>query len=391
MGQGCTSNYSNYFSELIPDTGVKYTGPAIPSLGICTNDLLSEVEAVLLQKILDYSTGVGISIPSIDLTTCDLFKNDLTCCSTCTDLPCLLNAYLTALCTLYGDFTTLQTEISALLTGPYNTACLTLGSNPTLTQIIQELILEYCKLYTQVQTIQSQLSTLSTGLNTSIGNFLATALGSCQGNDVLNLTGSGATTAFSLRGFAPIGAIMPLGKNANLSNYDSTGLGRTGTDACGWALCNGNNGTDNLCGLVPVGTTDMGTSPISGAVLPLTFGSVAGEYTHSLTGAECSLPSHTHTINEGIGHGHNFKYNDTGAQAGSRDQRVMSPLANIGANLPWYNAGNSTHEPASAPDLMATVDVAYTGITINPAGGTTGGKHNNMQPYKALYYIQRVS
>ena len=38
MGQGCnTSSCNNYFEKRINDTGVLYTGPAIPSLNIFDN------------------------------------------------------------------------------------------------------------------------------------------------------------------------------------------------------------------------------------------------------------------------------------------------------------------------------------------------------------------
>lgn len=377
MGQGCNSNCNNYFEKKTPDTAITYTGPAIPSLGICTGDILSEIEAVLLQKIIDYSTGVGISIPSIDLTTCALFSSDLICCNTCTDLHCLMQAYLTAICTLYGDFTTLQTEVTALLNGPYNTACLTLGANPTLTQIIQELILEFCSLVQTVTTLSSTVTNLSSTLTTTIGTYLASHITSQQGPNVLNVTGTGASTTFNLRGFTPIGGIMPYA-GPLAGKFDSTGLGLTNNDVYGYALCNGNNGTVDLreqfivgVGHGVMGGTNNGPSNISN--LNYGLNAITGEAFHTLITAE--IPS----------------FSFTGTTSGS------TATTTVGQQIGFQTAGTGNngilYPPFSYPSDTQPLVTVTTTIPPQTITGTTGGsssKHNNVPPATALYYIQRI-
>lgn len=398
MGQGCNSNNSctNFFGQTTPDSKIEYTGPSIPAIGVCKGDLLSEVEGVILQKIINYATGVGISIPSIDLTTCALFTNELTCCDTCTDLPCLMQAYLTGICTLYGDVTVLQAQVSALLNGPYNTACLTLGANPTLTQIIQELITEFCALVTALNTLSATVSGFTSGIGTTIGNFLNTAITSCQGNGVLNKTGSGATINFSLRGFAPIGAIMPYGGSIS-GRFDSTGLGLGGTDCCGWALCNGNNSTVDLREqfIVGVGSGTMGGtgSGPSNIGTPSNYGlnTLIGSPTVILTSAtipsvgvtgtiSATQPAHTHAIffRLGVGDLH---------QGGGPDN-YLDPTGPLGANTavppggPVPGSITSYVQPSNPPITITTSGLSTTG---------SGSAHENRPSATALYYIQRVS
>jgi len=381
MGHACSANCSNYFAKLIPDTGVQYTGPAIASLGICTGDYLSEVDAVILQKLIDYSTGVGISIPSIDLTTCDAFAACITCCGTCTDLPCLLECYKNSICSIFDDLTELQADVAALLDGPYDTGCLTnLATNPTLNQIIQRLILQFCELSTAYNTLQTQVNGITANLSTNIGNFLGSAITSLQGPTVLNKTGTGATTQFNLLGFVPIGAIIMAGRNLNMADFDSTGLGYSGTSAYPFAICNGNNGTDNMSGLFPVGT-GMGPAVITGAVLP--FNTTGGAYAEVLTSAQ--IPATTISITDT--HTHSI--------TGYHMNKSTSNTSNVVTVLDISTVpNNDAYSPGSAASYGPTA--TYTD-RIGPRSGTIsgsvaggGGAHNNMPPYRALYFIQRV-
>lgn len=113
-------------------------------------------------------------------------------------------------------------------------------------------------------------------------------------------------------------------------NFEVDGLGKN--LRLGWAICNGNNGTDNLAGRVGVGY-GLGWSVL---------GQIGGEQNHTLTIDE--IPSHTHTIAKAT--------NDT-------DGTTLSP----------GNGSSGT-------------------VTSNATGG--GNAHNNMQPYIINLYIMKL-
>ena len=395
MGSGCNSDCNNFFKEWTPDGDVKYTGPAITALGICTGDTLKEVEAVVLQKLIDYSTGVGISLPNIDLTTCDAFSSCITCCNNqCRDLPCLLDCYKTAICSLFDEVDSLSTSISALLNGPYDPACIPgLSVNPTLAQIIQKWLVDYCTLKDTVETLSTTVSTLSTNLPTTIGNFLLNAITTCTGNQTIEKFGSGASAVIQFKGFTPIGGIMPYAGTIS-GKVDSTGLGLTNTDLCGWALCNGNNGTVDMREQVPVG---VGAGAMGGGTLPsnasganYSLNALVGKASVQLTSDESGTSAHTHTVTDN-GHAHLFEFQMDQATANNLTTVKMNPLG-TGSHTSWFNAATGVIEPASDGMITAYIGMSTTGVTVNANTGDVAKiAHENRQPSRALYYIQRIA
>lgn len=391
MGSGCNSKVLGSFLsgglKTIPDTSVKYTGDPIPQLGICTGDLLSEVESVILNAILNYATGKGIMISGIDLTLCQLFVQEITCCNgpstVSKQLDDLIRMIFTALCTLYTDYTTLKTTVDALINGPYVTGCLTLGVSPTLSQIIQELITEYCVLVGRVTALELAVSTLSSGLSASIGNFLNSAISTCQ-TDSFVKSGSGASWTLALKGANPIGAIIMYG-GPIVGVFDGTGKGYNPGPACGYQLCNGQNGSVDMRGFVPVGVNDgtMGGGSqiaiVDNAINPgqnYAFNTTCGEIKHILSPSE--IPATPLTINDDstthihgfVGRQDNYKFGgDRGA---------------IDAVDPSFSGGAS---------FFSGVDgvIAPTTLHITGTVGGGGGSHENRQPSKAVYFIQRIA
>jgi len=118
------------------------------------------------------------------------------------------------------------------------------------------------------------------------------------------------------------------------TNFDATGLGRLLCD--GFAICNGQNGTPNLDGLVSVGYGSNYN----------TIGGFGGAATHTLT--ENEMPIHSHGIKYAAG-GNGTKYPET---------------------------------PYIADTIMG--DMQGTGV----AGG--GQAHNNMQPYIIQLKIMKL-
>lgn len=389
MGSGCTSSCNDWFQKLTPDTGVRYTGPAIPSLGICTGDLLSEIEAVLIQKIVDYSTGVGIVI-DIDLTTCEAFASCIACCDTCQDLPCILECYKNAICEIFGTVDDIDTILTDLTTG-YNTDCLTgVTTNSTLKQIIQALINQYCDLVDAVTTLQTTVNNLN--ISTTIGDFLLDNLTTCQGTGTMIKSGTGSSAAIRFQGFVPIGAIIPYA-GPTAGKFDSTGLGLANTDACGFALCNGNNGTVDMREQVPVG---VGAGVMGGGTLPSNASGanyalfqLVGAASVTLSAAQSGTGAHNHTAN--FTHSHQFGPFWEGAsdatEAGTTNgyMKYIQTSDNINGPL-------TTDYADVAPFNVAHVkDVTLNITTSTFAGAAASQAHENRQPSRALLYIQRIA
>lgn len=392
MGSGCSSNNNSIFlSGGTSDKTIIYTGIPIPGLGICTNDKLSEIEAVILQQVVNFSTGLGICIPNIDLTACALFSSYVTgCCSSnCNELDDLMSIIFNSLCTLYTDYTTLKAEIDAFLNTSYSAPCLGL-SNPTLAQLLQALLTAFCTLQGQVTVLQTQFNTLSSGLSTTIGNQVLAMFQTCTGPNSVVKSGSGSSATIALKGFVPIGGFYGyVGPTAGL--FDSTGLGITGTAACGMAQMNGLNGTTNLMGQVPIGLTTMGgtlPSNASGLSVP-TVNTQIGEVNHTLSPSESSMPSHSHTITD--------KSHDHVLQFDNRvDGRITGGGANNRVDLTG-GGGSNTSSPSKgiAPNpsiINGYIAQSFTGInSTNAAAGTSATGHNNIQPSTGVIWIQRIS
>lgn len=382
MASGCTrsNTSSGWFEKLIPDSGVMYTGPAIPSLGICTGDTLKEIEAIILGKIIDFSTGTGIFISDIDLTACKLFTTYITCCNgpgtVSKELKDLIKIIFDALCKLDSRLTVVEDYITDLANGPYSTGCLVgLPTNPTLKQILQQLLIEFCALKTAVTNLQNQVNNISNTLNQKIGDFLLAHINSCQGPGMIKKSGTGATAMLDFLGSAPIGAVTAF--DGDMSWFDGTGLGRPNTPACGWALCNGNNGTKNMQGMVVVGTTAMLTpAPASADGGSYANGDTGGKRFVTLTSAQIPSVSFSGSTATGTG---SIKY-----------YRVSRKHASTGDNTMSYQFdGGGT----STPDASYTTDLNFTvpGQSISGSTDGGGGSHENRMPYVALEWIKRVS
>jgi hypothetical protein len=117
------------------------------------------------------------------------------------------------------------------------------------------------------------------------------------------------------------------------ANFETNGLGKNLRS--GWAICNGQNGTDNIAGRTIIGQ-GIGFSTLSG---------LGGSATHTLTIDE--LPAHTHAFDGSVN------------TSGGSGQKVVN----------------------NATDNTADVVSKATGA---------GTPHNNMQPYIILVYIMKL-
>lgn len=211
-----------------------------------------------------------------------------------------------------------------------------------------------------------------------------------------------------------------------------------------WAIANGNSYTRNS---VTVQTYDMRDLFPVGAGISYAVGQTGGEAAHTLTQTELPVitptlidpghthavtdaghdhtvvdPGHTHASNQGA-HTHPFTTNSDGLHShttvsggdimssASSGKRIVDNTGSseILVNDSLAGAGIHSHTGVTDPVTPAitvasaftgigntsvettgiVVDSSTTGITINSFGG--GNSHNNLPPYRAGIWVQRIA
>jgi microcystin-dependent protein len=121
----------------------------------------------------------------------------------------------------------------------------------------------------------------------------------------------------------------------------------------GWAYCDGTQGTPDMRGR-------FGLCASSGYPL----GNTGGSNVHTLTPLE--MPYHSHQVTD-PGHVHYLSFN---------------------SKNPSGSTGNQAPQELNASSTAYQVRSSKTGISIGYAG--SGAAHNNMPPYRAVYYIMKL-
>lgn len=345
--------------EIISDQCVQYTGPALGApLNVCTGDQLPVLEAALVASVTAANNGTGI-LPAVTVTGCTWIQQMFGI------LPLNLNNILQTLlngeCSLYSMVQVLNTQVAASQNGTIDVGCLTgLPAVPTTTQLLQAIITQYCTTAATVAafpTTYVQLSALPS---------LVTAI----------INGQTSSVQFNSR-MVPFTALPYFGPT---SNFDSSGVGISSLGFLKVYLCNGQNGTPDLRGRVPVGAIrNVPGGALDPAVDPTTnpnnpnwgLNDKAGETFHTLTTAE--MPAHNHTYTD-PGHIHPII-----ASGMAKSGNSTSPLyiVDIGSDV---LKGTST--------FTNKIQSATIGITIDQTGG--GQAHNNIQPSIACYYVMYI-
>lgn len=364
----------------VSDNCVAYTGPDIPALGItkdCADLRLSDIEAIIIQRLLDLVDGTGISLESItgncDFVTSTLVNSDKS-------LASLIQLLFNNDCTLHDYIATVEAKLEPPFA--FDLKCLTTVApeNPSRNQIIQALIDNDCANTAAIATINNQLANDDTedsilnAVRDIIGNMVSDMLTSSQGN--LVKTGAGVNAKVNIIADNPIGTIN-FGKY-DLTNFDSTGLGVAGTDKVGWALCNGNNGTEDMRGFTPVGTLDMLGGSYNPIVNPGTdpdlvaaYSSTKGKNKYTLLPSQ--LPDHNHNVTiTQTPHTHNIQVKRSGNGGGG------SPSA----------YGSNFGDPYTIATDQSTVGLS---ILVGGVTGTSGQPIDVRQPSKYLRFIQRIA
>lgn len=370
MGSGCTNSYKNKCLTPISSDCVTYVGDPIPELNICTGDTLTEVQAIILDELLNLlQTGDNLQITNL-VSTCEIYTNEMQ------GKENKLNVILQALVNIICDLNTRLVSIEDEPVTVYDTKCL-ISPGTTTETIVQSLINKVCSIDSVITEITNQLNN-SGDINTTIvntsGNLIKSAISTC-GDWGLVKKGSGANTSVEIFGLVP--PYCPIPCMAPLNMFDSTGKGLPGTYMCNYFICNGNNSTPDLRGYIIGGAHNLpgivANKALDAIVDDSTFvtnvGTKEGSYKYKIK--QTDIPSHTHTFSvDPAQHSHKLP------------------------SMPYFPGlpGNSGVHVVTSHDLQTGNIWTY---SEGPLYGTTDGNptpNNAMslrQPVYYMYYIMR--
>ncbi len=364
------SNCYNGCTEVVSDKCVRYTGIDVPILGIRNGDSLSYVEQALITFLSSTLDGTGIkpTIPSEII--CSLVQGYLPVCEDL-NVSDLFKALIQAACSLQTQIDTQKDRID-VIEADYTVDCVSVATDAGTHAVVQAIITKLCSVSTDLAALALNLSTNYVAL-ADLDALIAAYLESIAPSD-----------NYSNR-MVPFTAVEYYG---SLSNFDisGAGLGRY----VNIYLCNGNNGTPDKRGRVPVGAiAGVPGGALAPAVDP---GSSAFNPNYSLNDTiygtnsvilgTTQIPAHTHPITD-VPHTHfEFKNSISGA--------ANTPVTNAHTpDVAWTIAGNADYVIQDSGTTTADVGLTSptnTGITTtNSVGGGLG--HDNKQPSLACYYI----
>jgi microcystin-dependent protein len=368
------SNCTNCFNgctEIISDRCVRYTGIDVPALGITTGDTLSHVESSIVNFLVPVLTGVGVK-PIIDnAIICNVVKQYLPACTTCTGFTLneVLTAIIKAACNLQVQIDTINATLT-ILNADYTIGCLTgVTASSDTHAIVQAVITKLCQVEVNLGALALDLSTnySSNGveLDAYIANYLATH--------------SSSANLISNR-MVPYSVVPYFGP---LSNFSSTGVGIGNWDRI--FLCNGFNGTPDVRGRVLVGVT---ATP-GGGSYPSQTDPALGNPNYTL-----NVPLGANGITLSLGQMPQHSHPNTTATT------VISPNPHNHAVSPQVPFSNSQITASGTGSTGATVPALHTltsaDVTLTAATTVTvalqgaSESHPNFQPGLGSYYIMYI-
>lgn len=352
----CT-NCFNGCVQTTSDQCVKYTGTSIPALGITTGDTLSSVESAITTYLLTALDGTGI-VPSIEPSyICTLVSGYLPANPTAVDL---FTAIIRALCDLVLQVEDLEADMTALNANYVIGTCISGVTESSNThEILQAVITKLCSINSDLTTIAANFANyvLIADINTYIAAYLAAI---------------GAETKYYTK-MVPYTAVEYYGDLSG--KFDLTGAGYGDWENI--YLCNGQNGTPDKRGRIPVGATTMGTTAFNAKVDPAIPGNptyalntIYGDNTITLSEAEMPIHSHSNTATASE-HTHTVTAN---AESETGSGGIT------GGTVDSINDGTSTTSSAD-PSITITM--------VNATAGS-GEAHSNIPPVYGCYYIMYI-
>lgn len=364
------NNCYNGCVETTSDKCVRYTGNAVPDLNIESGDSLFVVEEALIDAVVSFLDGTGIDITIDPGAYCDLVVDYLPTCKPICSPPTaveLFEALVKAACSLQTQVTSINATLT-ILNADYTIGCLTgVTASSDTHAIVQAVINKLCSLGVDLAALALDVDTNYVKLS-DLDALIQAYLDSTS------------TASEYYTKMVPYTAVEYYG---SLSNFDGTGAGLG--DWVNIYLCNGQNGTPDKRGRVPVGAIQLVPGgALNAAVNPATpgnpnyaLGDVSGANTITLNATQ--IPSHTHVLTDP---GHDHFVAATGTTASCSVANNTSSIAS-GGSCGTNDAYTMRPSPIAATVGGSSVDV--TGISIASTGG--GLAHANIQPVLACYYI----
>ena len=353
----CSNCYTGCV-DITSDKCVKYTGIDVPLLGIRNGDSISYVNGALITFLSSTLNGTGIKFELYKDNLCDIVKDSLPDCEDITIVH-ITNALSKAICTLQSFIEENRQDIDTIEAN-YQPGCLADGIDGSegTHEVLQAVIHKLCQLSQEISGLELDLHTnyvKISDINDYISNYISQDAGTVTGHKTKMI---------------PFTVMEYYG---SLSHFDSTGAG-TGE----WEeiyLCNGNNGTPDKRGRIPVGVTNgMGGGGFPVATDPTvsgnpTYNIMSTNGTNTVTLIQSQIPSHSHTADISIPpHSHTYS-----------------------KSIPGRGYETQSDDNPHGGYVTATTS-EYPGLDIDIVTTEVGGNrpHSNIPPVLACYYIMYI-
>lgn len=369
------NNCYNGCVETTSDKCVRYTGNNVEELSIENGDSLYVVEQALINAVVSFLDGTGIDITINPTAYCTLVTSYLPECKPVCAPPTaveLFEALVKAACDLQTQVDAIDVTL-ATLNADYTIDCLTgVTASSDTHAIVQAVINKLCDLGVDLAALALDVDTnyvKLSDLDTLIQAYL-------------NSTG---TSTKYYNKMVPYTVVEYYGV---LSNFGVTGEGLGDWEKI--YLCNGQNGTPDKRGRVPVGAIQLvpGNTP-NAAVNPATpgnpnyaVGDVAGANTITLDATQ--IPSHTHIAAVADTHYH-YQF----ANSVNTTDIVVDSVSQVARALNLSPSSNLEYTMNASPFPSTVGKTGGTQGDLAVTNASTGGglAHSNIQPVLACYYI----
>ena len=381
----CESCYSGCV-DTTTDKCVRYTGDDALVLDIQSGDPLLTVEQSLIQHVISFLNGSGITITLNPSDYCTLVSQYLGPGDP--TVPQLFSALVRAACNLQNQVDTVNVTLDTL-NADYTIGCLTgVTASSDTHAVLQAVINKVCANTTAIDLLALDIDTNYVKL-ADVNDLIAAYLAEH----------SGSSTQFNSR-MVPYTVVEYYGP---LSNFDGTGAGKAVNGYDKIYLCNGANGTPDKRGRVGVGAiASVPGPPLDAAVDPMFAGNPnyalnATQGGNSVTLTLSQIPSHTHTataVTTVTEDNHTHFIASVGLNTGSgapdlSSVGTMQQSFTDGGNL-GYRAVNSTVAPAAVGLTSPNKTNLAVSVNVTNTYEGTSGAHSNIQPVLACYYIMYI-